>query len=151
MEYETYEPHRWSFSAKHTDDVPHYFGHTIRRVFFFAAFVMLATLPFFRSLIDGNVIVSIFVIIALVFAAGYTNPHTRWIIIFDVIVSCLGLLIFGFSAIQGYTGESMDGIRQYLFITNQVLAITYLIGFYFSVKTLRGFKYHQSEKSELKS
>lgn len=139
VEYETYDKNKWSFSSKHKNGVPHYFGHTIRRFFFFVAFVMLATLPFFKNELAIPIAYSVVAIIAVTFAAGYTNPHSRWILIFDVVVAGFGLLVFGFHSITGYSNYGMQGVREVLFYTNQVLALSFLAAFYFSVKSLRGF------------
>ena len=139
VEYETYDENKWTFGSKHKDEVPHYFGHTIRRFFFFIAFVMLATLPFFKNEMAIPIAFSVFAIIAVTFAAGYTNPHSRWILIFDVAVAAFGLLVFGIHSITGYSTYGMEGVREVLFYTNQVLALSFLAAFYFSVKSLRGF------------
>ena len=139
VEYETYDEHKWTLGSRHGDKTPHYFGHTIRRFFFFGAFVMLATLPFFKNELAIPVGFSIFAIIAVTFAAGYTSPHSRWILIFDVIVAAFGLLVFGFHSITGYSTNGMQGVREVLFYTNQVLALSFLAAFYFSVKSVRGF------------
>jgi hypothetical protein len=148
VEYEMYDKNKWTFSSKHKNEVPHYFGHTIRRFFFFIAFVMLATLPFFKNEMAIPVAVSVFAIIAVTFAAGYTNPHARWILVFDVVVATLGLLVFGFHSILGYSEYGMQGIREVLFYTNQVLALSFLAAFYFSVKSLRGFTERLIEASK---
>ncbi len=139
VEYETYDKNKWTFGSKHRDEVPHYFGHTIRRFFFFIAFVMLATLPFFKDELAVPIAYSVVAIIAVAFAAGYTNPHSRWILVFDVVVAALGLLVFGVNAINGYSTYGMQGVREVLFYTNQVLAFSFLAAFYFSVKSLRGY------------
>ena len=139
VEYETYDENKWTLGSRHRDEIPHYFGHTIRRFFFFVAFVMLATLPFFKNELAIPVTFSVFAIIAVTFAAGYTNPHSRWILFFDVLVAGFGLLVFGFHSIAGYSTYGMQGVREVLFYTNQVLALSFLAAFYFSVKSLRGF------------
>lgn len=139
VEYETYDEHKWTLGSKHKDEVPHYFGHTIRRFFFFIAFVMLATLPFLKGELAVPIVYSVIAIIAVTFAAGYTNPHSRWVLIFDVAVAATGLMVFGFNAISGYSTYGMQGLREVLFYTNQVLALSFLAAFYFSVKSLRGY------------
>ncbi|MEI6345952.1 MAG: hypothetical protein WCO79_01850 [bacterium] len=139
VEYETYEENKWSLGFKQREDIPHYFGHTIRRFFFASAFTMLATLPFFKNELAIPVGYSVFAIIAVTFAAGYTNPHSRWILMFDSVIAALGLLVFGFHSVTGYSDYGMEGLRQILFYTNQVLAMCFLAAFYFSVKSLRGF------------
>jgi len=139
VEYEIYDKNKWTFHSKHREDVPHYFGHTIRRFFFFISFVMLMTLPFFKNEMAVPIALSVFAIISVTFAAGYTNPYSRWILVFDVFIAGFGLLIFGSQAIHGYSTYGMQGIREVLFYTNQVLALSFLAAFYFSVKSLRGF------------
>lgn len=139
VEYETYAEDKLTIGSRHRDDIPHYFGHTIRRFFFAIAFIMLATLPLFKNELAIPVVYSVFAIIAVTFAAGYTNPHSRGILVFDGVVAVLGLLVFGFSSVTGYSDYGMDSIRQVLFYTNQVVALCFLAAFYFSVKSLRGF------------
>ena len=89
---------------------------------------MLVTLPLFRSQLAVPVPLSIIAILAVTFAAGYTNPRTKWIIVFDVVSASLGLVIFGFQSIVGY-----GGMRDLLFFTNQILGLIFLFAFSFGV------------------
>ncbi len=146
VEYETYDEKKWTLGTPHRDAVPHYFGHTIRRFFFIIAFVMLATLPFFKAETAVPVAYSVLAIVAVTFAAGYTNPHSRWILIFDSLISLLGLIIFGFHSILGYSKYGMmDGVRHFLFYTDHLIALCFLAAFYFSVKSVRGYAERRNE------
>jgi hypothetical protein len=142
MEYEIYdekEKKRSLFShPAHQEGVPHYYGHTVRRAFFFAALVMLTTLPFFKNEMAIPVGYSVLSLVVMMFAAGYTNPKMRWTLLLDTVIGGIGLAVFGFQSILAYSTQA-SGVREYLFYTNQLLAIAFLVGFYYSVKSVRGF------------
>lgn len=66
--------------------------------------------------------------------AGFTNPKTTFIIVFDFLVSIGTLVVFGYETIVSYHGQLSD----LFFLTNLALAILSLFALYFSSETLRG-------------
>lgn len=139
MEYEIYDKKEEvplpvkDLAPRVSHEIAHYHGSCVRKLFFFAAVLMLVSLPFFRNDMAVPVIFSVLAILAVTFAAGYTNPKTKWILIFNTIVAAVGLVVFGMQAILGYSLQ-----RDALFFVNLILALDFLFAFYYSVKTVRG-------------
>ncbi len=115
--------------------IEHYYGDVVRRLFLASAVLMLATYPFLKDLIPETPVFSIFAIVMIVLFAGLTNPRQVWVAVANMILSGVGLLIFGFYAFQFYAAYTPSSS---IFWVNQILGILFLIAFYFSVKTLRG-------------
>jgi membrane-associated HD superfamily phosphohydrolase len=117
----------------HTKSPAHYYGDVVRGLFLGAAIVMLfagfttATLPVSTGL-------TIVWIVILVLIAGLTNPVQRGVQWLNVIVSTIGLLVFGGTALSRYhspTSVFTTGI----FIA--ILTLIFLLALYFATRTLR--------------
>ena len=128
------------------NDIPHYYGDTVRMYFFGAGIVMLVGLPFFAERIHFTVFSAILGAVFVVLFAGLTNPAQPGVIFFDTLVSLVGLIIFELTTIDWY--QSFRGIDLYL-LFNQLLAITFFITFYFSVKTYRAMSLHRIRRLRL--
>ena len=112
----------------------HYYGDVVRKLFFAAAILMLAGLPFFNNRLPVPTIWSLVVIVTIGFLAGLTNPIEplpAWI---NTLASGIGVVIFEYYAVINY---ELYSINDPLFLTNQALAIIFLIALYFGTKTLR--------------
>ena len=121
-------------SAGFSDKSPrHYHGDIVRVCFFIAALLMLSGLPFFQDRIPLPVSLSMGAIVMLIFLAGLTNPLLVWLLFTDTVASLFGLVIFEYFAVTNFDLSSV------FFYINQTLAILFLIAFYFSTKSLRGF------------
>lgn len=111
----------------------HYHGDIVRVCFFASAALMLLGLPYFQDLIPLPISLSMGAIVMLIFLAGLTNPEQVWLIFLDTMASLLGVVIFEYFAVTNFSVQSV------FFWINQFLALLFLIAFYFSTKTLRGF------------
>ena len=112
----------------------HYYGDTIRILFICMAVIMLITTPFLKNQLPVPAFYSIFGVLVLSILAGFINPKSRSIIIFDFLVSIFALIIFGYQMVTSYNGFSLD----LYFWTNVALSTMALFSLYFSSKTLRG-------------
>lgn len=114
----------------------HYYGDTIRKLFFAAAFIMLFFLPFFTSYIPVSIRASLLIVLALSIFSGLTSPKVFFVAIADVLISIFGVFLFGYYAVDAYLSYSPVSM---FFWVNQILAILFLTSLYFSIKTFRGF------------
>jgi hypothetical protein len=122
------------FMAQST--TPHYYGDTIRKLFFAAAFVMLFFMPFFNTYIPLSIRQGLLVILALSLFSGLTNPKLMWIAVMDMIISAVSVFIFGYYAVDAYLQYTAKDLY---FWVNHILAVLFLVSLYFSIKTVRGF------------
>lgn len=117
----------------------HYYGDVVRKLFFAAAIVMLAGLPFFSDRLPVTTIWSLVAIVTIGFLAGLTNPVKQppaWI---NTITAAIAVFIFEYFAVMTYQSYGSD----MLFWSDQLLAILFLVALYFSTKTLRAMMIEQ--------
>lgn len=121
--------------------VPHYHGDTVRIFFLIGGVIILATLPFFKNLLQiGTGFLPVFVVL-LALGGAIVNPFQRWIVIIDLIISASAVILFEYAAVIGF-GEDLF----FLSIVRQVLAIIFLYALYYSGRTLRAMFMHQIGK-----
>lgn len=125
-----------SSSGRETSSRSHYYGDTIRKLFFAAAFLMLFFIPFFTDYIPVTVRQGLLVVLAVSIFSGLTNPTLFWVAVMDLLISIGGVFIFGYYAADSYLRYS---ISDFYFWINQVLSVLFLASLYFSIKTVRGF------------
>ncbi len=117
--------------------VPHYHGDEVRALFVISAVVLVvarstgADLPLSTF---GTVASAV----ALVVAAGITNPTQFWIHWMNAFLAMSGTLLFGTAAVENY--RSGITIFDSSFIYVEALAILSLIALYFTTRTIRGIK-----------
>ncbi|MBI5044887.1 MAG: hypothetical protein HZC02_03105 [Candidatus Levybacteria bacterium] len=114
----------------------HYYGDTIRKLFFAAAFIMLFFLPFFTGYIPVSIRASLLIVLALSIFSGLTSPRVFFVSVIDVVISVFGVFLFGYYAVDAYMQYSVSSM---FFWVNQILSIIFLVSLYFSIKTFRGF------------
>jgi hypothetical protein len=112
----------------------HYYGDLVRVIFVIGAAFILLGMPRITELLQVSVIFPILAIAILGVAAGITNPVQKFSLKFNVFVSVLFLIIFAYLAWYSFTNE-IGGVLE---LSNQVIALLFLIASYFSVKSLRG-------------
>ena len=112
--------------------ISHYYGDTVRQLLVAAAVLMLIAAPFYTDDLHVEMPFIIVACLVLVGVSALTSPIKQNIMSADAVVSGVGLVIFEYWAIHGYTSES--AIQ---FIIRQVLALVFLFAFYYSTKTLR--------------
>lgn len=115
--------------------VAHYHGDTVRALFISCAFIMIiaetanASLPLPTSGVIALAVV-------LVVAAGITNPAQSWIHYINALLAIAGAVVFGLYAIEQYHLSKSLLSPTYLF--SEALALIFLVGVYYSTKTVRG-------------
>lgn len=122
-------------------EIEHYYGDTVRQLFFSAAAVMAALLPFVNKELGIPLPFSIAGIIILIVAAGLTRPKWSYVAVLNGVLSLFSAGFFEYCAVFSYnqfTG-SREVIFLLLFLANQILTIIFIVALYLSVKTIRGF------------
>lgn len=131
--------YRWS-------PISHYYGDTVRQLLVLAASIMLIAAPFYTD----NIYVELpFILVGglvLIAVSAMTNPIRSGIISADVVASGVGLVIFELWALYNFQAHEMVK-----FVFREVIAITFLLAFYFSTKTLRNMLMGQVGMPEQKS
>lgn len=121
--------------------VPHYYGDLVRKYFLVAGFVLLYATLEDRELLGFYLSVGMISILASVILAGLTSPTKRRIVIYDVIISIILFLIFEYLSVSAYSDR--HNFFEIVFFLRQLLAVIFLTTLYFSIKTLRGVKFHK--------
>ena len=113
---------------------PHYHGDSVRGLF-----VMAAGLIFLAELLGGNLPfttgAAVLFVITLVVAAGVTNPKQVWIHWINLLISVMGLMLFGVTALSRFRDDAPFSES---FIIG-CLAVVFLIALYLATRTVRGF------------
>lgn len=112
--------------------IPHYYGDNVRTLFIVVAVISVLIIPIFGNLLSFGTVGQLGAAILLVLLAGLTNPHSKMLMLADVVVAGAGVLLLGSAGISFY---SLDPFI--LFAVREAGAVTLLFAFYFSVKTLR--------------
>ncbi|MBP9757658.1 MAG: hypothetical protein KBD06_03605 [Candidatus Pacebacteria bacterium] len=111
--------------------VRHYYGDIVRIIFVICAVVVGLLAPLSGSVAVGTII-GMPIVLVLVVLAGFTNPHSRSIMILDTIAATLGVLLAEIFAVVSYqSGEML------IFLTFEALSFMLLVALYFSAKNVR--------------
>src|SRR3989344_7371248 len=126
-----------------SDHLPHYHGDAVRQLLASAAILMLVGAPFYASFLGVELPFLITGALALVAVAALVNPHKKSIFLVAAVASGVGLVIFETWALYGYYDSNWVQ-----FILREVIAVVFLSGFYFSMKTVRAFILHKIGKHD---
>lgn len=118
------------------EQIPHYYGDTVRYLFMSAGFLMLISLPLFQGAIRLPTLFSIIAIVVLGLAAGLTNPKQASSAVINLAIALIGLIVFSYYSVNIFNEQQT---AQGFFFINIVLAIAFLFATYYGVKTVRGF------------
>jgi hypothetical protein len=124
--------------------VPHYYGDIVRHLFMGTAALMLIAAPFYADTLRIELPFEIAGALALVALAALANPHRKSVFIGSAVVSGTGVIIYATWALYTY-GSSTPA----QFILRQLIAVLFLIAFYFSIKTVRAFILDRVGKDEV--
>lgn len=113
--------------------IEHYYGDLVRKLFMFAAIVMIVGLPFVYQNIPMPFILSLGGIVVLGIFAGLTNPKQVWVMALNFFIALACSIIFEIFAVRAFA-DQVD----FFFIINQLLALVFLFALYYSTKSLRG-------------
>jgi hypothetical protein len=133
-----YDPLSFGFN-----DIPHYYGDYVRALFLGTAVLSAVAIPVFGDILPFGTFVQVGSALLLVLLAGLTNPHSKMLMLYDVIVSGVGVLLLESAAISFYSSNPFS-----LFASREVAAIALLFAFYFSIKTLRAMSLGKVGKAE---
>ena len=114
--------------------IPHYHGDVLRQLFIAAVILMLVGAPFYANALQIQLPFLIIGALVLAGLAALANPHKKWIFVVSAIAAGAGFVIYELWALQQYAGSSWVQ-----FILREVIALVFLIAFYFSMKTVRAF------------
>lgn len=114
----------------------HYYGDIVRIFYLIGGLIMLVTLPFFLTRLPITLYGAILLVIVVGLFAGFTNPRQLWTAIFDFAASGVAVCVFEYYAVVTYLAHSA---KDWFVWVNEVLAVIFFLGFYYSVKTVRGF------------
>ncbi|KND51921.1 MAG: hypothetical protein ABA06_01525 [Parcubacteria bacterium C7867-001] len=111
----------------------HYYGDIVR-VLMVAAAILVFLMEFVPPGLPYATPIIILSIVALVVAAGVTNPAQLWIHWVNVVLALIGVVAFGSLALDRYhaTGASFG------LILATGTSVLFLILLYFATRTLRG-------------
>ncbi len=118
--------------------IPHYYGDIVRQIFIVASAIILLAAPFYGENLSLELPFEVIGVLVLVTLAALANPHSRNYLLADAVVSGVGLVIFEIWALYGH--DSGTWIQ---FALRELIAILFLVAFYFSMKTVRAFTLHQ--------
>ena len=127
----------------HAEPVPHYHGDIVRQLFISTAALLLIGAPFYADSLRTELPFEIAGAILLVALAALANPHNRTIFMAGAVAAGVGLVIFETWALFSYHESTWMQ-----FILREVVALAFLAGFYFSMKTVRAFVMHKVGKRD---
>ncbi len=114
----------------------HYYGDIVRRVLFGVGILMIIGMPVFAAKINFSSFFLVLGILAVNLFAGFTNSDLPTSIWGDFFASLIGLVFFELIAYFEYA--AFQTWFDIYFWFNQLIAISFFVSLYFSVKTLRG-------------
>lgn len=122
------------FDPRQEVRVVHYHGDTVRLLFIGAALLVFLT-QFIGTKLPFSTGGLMFIIVVLVVAAGITNPVQKWIHWVNILISIIGLTIFGGLALSrasaGAGVFSESGLVA-------ILAVIFVAALYLGTRTVRG-------------
>lgn len=120
-------------------NIGHYYGDTTRALFIIGGLIMIVTFPFFKSIINMPISLSIIGFILLAVFAGLMNPKQKWIIFLNMIIAIVAFVCFEYYAVYTYLNLSPgEGINIYFFWVNQALSLLFFFSSYLATKSFRG-------------
>ena len=110
----------------------HYYGDTVRKLFLAGAIVMILTYPFFSPFVPQSPAFMIIAIVLLAVMAGTTSPKQHWMAAVDIAVSLFAVVFF-----ENHAITFVRTPLTWIFLTDQLLVLIFIIALYLSVKTCR--------------
>ena len=119
-------------------NIPHYYGDYVRTLFVVTAALGAVAVPLVGDLLQFGLFLQVLGILLLVLLAGLTHPHGRLVLVYDTVVSGLGMLLLEYAAVSLF-----NPMAPLLFAAREAAALLLLVAFYYSVKTIRAMTTHQ--------
>jgi len=120
---------------KLVENIFHYYGDIVRKLFLAGAIIMLLTLPVLNPLLPLPIFDSLLTIIILSLVAGLTSPRKKWTLFVNEIIAIGAVIAFEYYAVNYYIAYSAEST---IFLVNQLLAVIFLFALYYNTKTIRG-------------
>ncbi|KKR65805.1 MAG: hypothetical protein UU07_C0024G0015, partial [Parcubacteria group bacterium GW2011_GWF1_40_5] len=99
--------------------VEHYYGDKVRTLFIIGGLIMLASYPFFSSLINAPMPIAILACLALAVFGGLMNPEQKWVIFLNTVIPLVAFLVFEYYAVYAYNNlSSTESIHVAFFWVN---------------------------------
>ena len=117
-------------------DIPHYHGDSVRALLVVAALLIIVSL-FMNGASPLGSVAAVAATIALVVAAGITNPAQLWMHWVDAVLAGLGAFFFGSSALGSYRAEG-GIVDPTAFVFTLAIALISLVTLYLTTRTIRG-------------
>lgn len=133
VEDPTYEPLVFRFPV-----IPHYYGDVIRILFLVAAALISIGAPFYTQDLKIELPVLIAATIALACFAALTSPLKTIVMLLDCLISGVGFVIF-----QLWVLDNFSEATQLATLLREVIAIVFILAFYYSIKTFRAMLMHE--------
>lgn len=121
-------------SQPYEEPIAHYHGDTMRQLFIAAVVLMVVGAPFYADELRIELPFLIVGALSFAFLAALANPHKRLIFMVGAVAAGLGFVIYETWALYTYAESSW-----LQFILREIIAIVFLVAFYFSTKTVRAF------------
>jgi hypothetical protein len=112
-----------------------YHSDWVRFFLLIGSLIMLVALPFYLDRFSISIVAAIFMIVIIVLFSGMTDARQPWVGVINWIISFSEFCVFEYEAVTTYQNFSFDGY----FLLCQLLALIFLVAFYFATETLRGF------------
>lgn len=112
----------------------HYYGDIVRIIFIIIGISMLLWMSVMSNELGIPIGFSIFAVLILGVAAGFTNPTNKASLILNVVVSLFGLACFLYFSYYSFEFNLSNNIE----MLNKLAAALFLVASYLSVKSLRG-------------
>lgn len=127
----------------HEGGVYHYYGDQMRQLFLSAAALILIGAPFYADSLLVELPFEIAGALLLVALAALANPHNRSIFTAGAVIAGVGAVIYETWALYMYFDSTWVQ-----FLLREIIAIIFLVAFYFNLKTVRAFLLHQVGKHD---
>jgi hypothetical protein len=111
--------------------VPHYYGDVVRIIFVFTAVAVGILAPMSGS-VGFGLVIAMPIVLTLIVLAGFTNPHSKTVMILDTAAAAVCLMIAETFAIAAFQSQEM-----LVFLVFETIACAQLVALYFSAKTVR--------------
>ncbi len=118
--------------------VPHYYGDTVRSIFFVLGAALLIMAAFIGAVSPLAMPLAVLFAVTLVLLAAFTSPRAKGIHTANVACAALGTLAAEAFAVGAFSVGSFG-----LFILGECIAVAFLAALYFAAKTMRAIAMHQ--------
>lgn len=129
--------------APSTAPIPHYHGNVVRQLLITAVILMLVGAPFYAGSLKIQLPFLVVGALLLASVAAIANPHKRWVFIAGAGAAGIGFAVYEMWSLYQYTESTWMQT-----VLRQIIALIFLVAFYFSMKTIRAFTLHKIGKHD---